>query len=214
MRYAGRAEWTKLRTDASNAWLLLCTVALTLAVGAATAMTSRCDSLGCGEDATKLSLTGVMVGQVVVAIVAVLMVGNEYSTGMIQSTVAAVPRRLTVLFSKAAVLSAVIVAAGVVAVVGSVLIGGMVQPGRGFTKAHGYEAMSLADSETLRAVVGSVLYLALIGLLSLGIALIVRSSATAIGIVLGLLFFFPILTQVITDPDWQKLLQQIAPMTA
>jgi ABC-2 type transport system permease protein len=214
MRYAGRAEWTKLRTDPSNAWLLFGAVVLTLAVGAAVAMTSRCDALGCGEDATKLSLTGVMVGQVVVAIVAVLMVGNEYSTGMMQSTVAAVPRRLTVLFSKAAVLSGVIVAAGAVAVVGSLLIGGMVQPGRGFTEAHGYEAMSLADSATLRAAAGSVLYLALIGLLSLGIALIVRSSATAIGIVLGLLFFFPILTQVITDPDWQRLLQQIAPMTA
>ncbi|AMW08775.1 hypothetical protein A4E84_04225 [Streptomyces qaidamensis] len=214
MRYAGRAEWTKLRTDTSNAWLLFGAVALTLAVGAAVAMTSRCDALGCGEDATKLSLTGVMVGQVVVAIVAVLMVGNEYSTGMMQSTVAAVPRRLTVLFSKAVVLSGVIVAAGAVAVVGSLLIGGMVQPGRGFTEAHGYEAMSLADSVTLRAAAGSVLYLALIGLLSLGIALIVRSSATAIGIVLGLLFFFPILTQVITDPDWQRLLQQIAPMTA
>jgi ABC-2 type transport system permease protein len=214
MRYAGRAEWTKLRTDPSNAWLLFGAVVLTLAVGAAVAMTSRCDALGCGEDATKLSLTGVMVGQVVVAIVAVLMVGNEYSTGMMQSTVAAVPRRLTVLFSKAAVLSGVIVAAGAVAVVGSLLIGGMVQPGRGFTEAHGYEAMSLADSVTLRAAAGSVLYLALIGLLSLGIALIVRSSATAIGIVLGLLFFFPILTQVITDPDWQRLLQQIAPMTA
>ncbi|MGI5371872.1 ABC transporter permease [Streptomyces sp. A244] len=214
MRYAGRAEWTKLRTDTSNAWLLFGAVVLTLAVGAAVAMTSRCDALGCGEDATKLSLTGVMVGQVVVAIVAVLMVGNEYSTGMMQSTVAAVPRRLTVLFSKAAVLSGVIVVAGAVAVVGSLLIGGMVQPGRGFTEAHGYEAMSLADSVTLRAAAGSVLYLALIGLLSLGIALIVRSSATAIGIVLGLLFFFPILTQVITDPDWQRLLQQIAPMTA
>ncbi|MFD6287027.1 ABC transporter permease [Streptomyces sp. NPDC060205] len=214
MRHAGRAEWTKLRTDTSNAWLLFGAVALTLAVGAAVAMTSRCDALGCGEDATKLSLTGVMVGQVVVAIVAVLMVGNEYSTGMMQSTVAAVPRRLTVLFSKVAVLSGVIVVAGAVAVVGSLLIGGMVQPGRGFTEAHGYEAMSLADSATLRAAAGSVLYLALIGLLSLGVALIVRSSATAIGIVLGLLFLFPILTQVITDPDWQRLLQQIAPMTA
>lgn len=214
MRYAGRAEWTKLRTDAANTWLLVGAVVLTLAVGAAVAMTSRCDSVGCGEDATKLSLTGIMVGQVVVAIVAVLMVGNEYSTGMMQSTVAAVPRRLTVLFSKAAVLGAVILAAGAIAVVGSLLIGGMVQPGRGFTEAHGYEAMSLADSVTLRAAVGSVLYLVLIGLLSLGIALIVRSSATAIGIVLGLLFFFPILTQVITDPEWQRLLQQIAPMTA
>ncbi|MFE4335522.1 ABC transporter permease [Streptomyces sp. NPDC056831] len=214
MRNVGRAEWTKLRTDASNGWLLLGAVALTLAIGAAVAMTSRCDAVACGEDATRLSLTGVMVGQVVVAIVAVLMVGNEYSTGMMQTTVAAVPRRLTVLLSKAAVLSAVILVVGAIGVFGSLLIGGMVTPGRGFTEAHGYEAMSLANSTTLRAAVGSVLYLVLIGLLSLGLALIVRSSATAIGIVLGLLFFFPILTQVITDPDWQRLLQQIAPMTA
>ncbi|MER6096692.1 ABC transporter permease [Streptomyces sp. NPDC001728] len=214
MRYAARSEWTKLRTDPGNGWLLLGVVALTLVVGAAVAMTARCDAMGCGEDATKLSLTGVMVGQVVVAIVAVLMAGNEYSTGMMHTTVAAVPRRLTVLFSKVAVLSAVMLMAGAIGVFGSLLVGGLVQPGRGFTEEHGYEAMSLADSETLRAAVGSVLYLALIGLLGLGIALIVRSSATAIGIVLGLLFFFPILTQVITNPDWQRLLQQIAPMTA
>ncbi|MFG2562599.1 ABC transporter permease subunit [Streptomyces sp. NPDC048496] len=213
-RNAGRAEWTKLRTDSGNTWLLLGVVALTLAVGAAVAMTSRCDAMGCGEDATKLNLTGVMVGQVVVSIVAVLMVGNEYSTGMMRTTIAAVPRRLTVLLSKATVLSAVILVAGAVGVLGSLLIGGLVQPGRGFTEAHGYPGMSLNNGPMLRAAVGSVLYLALVGLLSLGMALIVRSSATAIGIVLGLLFFFPILTQVITDPDWQRFLQQIAPMTA
>lgn len=214
MRYAGRSEWTKLRTDSSNTWLLLGAVALTLAVGSAVAMTARCDALGCGQDATKLSLTGVMVGQVVVAIVAVMMAGNEYGTGMMQTTIAAVPRRLTVLFSKAAVLSAVVLVAGTIGVVGSLLIGGTVLPGRGFTEAHGYEAMSPADSATLRAAVGSVLYLALIGLIGLGTALVVRSSATAVGIVLGLLFFFPVLTQVIDDPDWQRLLQQVAPMTA
>ncbi|WP_328906255.1 ABC transporter permease subunit [Streptomyces sp. NBC_00234] len=214
MRYAGRSEWTKLRTDSGNVWLLLGVVVLTLAVGAAVVMNARCDAPGCGEDATKLSLSGVMVGQVVVAVVAVLMVGNEYGTGMMRTTVAAVPRRLTVLFSKAAVLGAVTLVAGAIGVFGSLLIGRTVQPGLGFTEAHGYEALSPADSETLRAAVGSVLYLVLIGLLGLGIALIVRSSATAIGIVLGLLFFFPILTQVIADPDWQRLLQQIAPMTA
>lgn len=214
MRYAGRSEWTKLRTDSGNGWLFLGFVVLTLAVGAAVVMNARCDAPGCGEDATKLSLSGVMVGQVVVAVVAVLMVGNEYGTGMMQTTVAAVPRRLAVLFSKAAVLGAVTLVAGAIGVFGSLLIGRTVQPGQGFTEAHGYEALSPADSETLRAAVGSVLYLVLIGLLGLGIGLIVRSSATAIGTVLGLLFFFPILTQVITDPDWQRFLQQIAPMTA
>lgn len=214
MRYAGHAEWTKLRTDPAQVRLLLGVVALTLAVGAAVSMTARCDAPGCGADATRLSLTGVMAGQVVVAIVAVLMAGNEYSTGMMQTTVAAVPRRPAVLLAKAAVLSAVTLMAGALGVFGSLLIGEMVQPGRGFTEAHGYATLSPADSETLRAAVGSVLYLTLVGLLCLGIALVVRSSAAAIGIVLGLLFLFPLLSQVIMDPDWQRLLQQIAPMTA
>ncbi|WP_406429360.1 hypothetical protein [Streptomyces sp. NBC_01589] len=60
----------------------------------------------------------------------------------------------------------------------------------------------------------SVLYLVLIALLGLGAATAVRDSAAAVGTVLGLLFVFPILTQLVTDPDWHRHLQQIAPMTA
>jgi ABC-2 type transport system permease protein len=66
----------------------------------------------------------------------------------------------------------------------------------------------------LRAASGSVLYLALIALLSLGIATAVRDTAAAIGIVLGLLYIFPILGLVVASPGWQRHLQQIGPMTA
>jgi ABC-2 type transport system permease protein len=59
-----------------------------------------------------------------------------------------------------------------------------------------------------------VLYLALIALLSLGAATAVRDSAVAIGLVLGLLYLFPIVAGVVTDPHVQRHLQQIAPMTA
>lgn len=57
--------------------------------------------------------------------------------------------------------------------------------------------MTLADGPTLRATVGSILYLTLIALLSLGVATVVRDSATSIGVVLGLLYLFPILSQAI-----------------
>ncbi|WP_229901903.1 ABC transporter permease [Streptomyces zaomyceticus] len=214
MKNAVRAEWTKLRTEAVTLGLMLGVVVSTVAVGAAVAVTSRCDAPGCGEDAIRLSLTGVLVGQVVVAIVGVLMVGGEYGTGMMRSTLTALPRRLTVLCSKATALTVVLIVAGTVSVLGSLLAGGRVLPGRGFTEAHGFEPLSLADGATLRAAVGSVLYLVLIGLLSLGVALIVRNSATAVGIVLALLFVLPIVAQVVGDPDWQRHLQQIAPMTA
>ena len=66
----------------------------------------------------------------------------------------------------------------------------------------------------LRATAGSVLYLALIALLALGIATAVRDSAVAIGIVLGLLYLFPIVAAVAASPHWQRHLEQIGPMTA
>jgi ABC-2 type transport system permease protein len=79
--------------------------------------------------------------------------------------------------------------------------------GRIILPGHGHQA--LADGPTLRAVVGTVLYLVLITLLSLGIATAVRDSATSIGVVLGLLYIVPIVSQTISDPHWQRLLQQI-----
>jgi ABC-2 type transport system permease protein len=173
-----------------------------------------CDAAGCSDDTTKLSLTGVALGQTLVAILAVLVISGEYSSGTIRSTLAATPNRATVLAAKAVTLISVVTAAGTVAVLGSLLAGRLILPGHGFTAAHGYPALSLAEGPTLRATVGSILYLVLIALLSLGVATIVRDSATSIGIVLGLLYLFPILSQAIGDPYWQRLLQQIGPMSA
>jgi ABC-2 type transport system permease protein len=108
-----------------------------------------------------------------------------------------------VLSAKAFVVTAVVLAAVVAAVAGCLLAGSLILPG-----------FSVGGGPMLRAAVGSVLYLGLIGLLSLGTATVVRDSASAIGVVLGLLFLFPILIQVVSDPDWHKRLQKIAPMNA
>ena len=156
MSQALHAEWTKLRTVAGTIWLLLATIALTVTLSAAAAAAVTCPSAGCNLDPTKLSLTGIQLGQAVVAILA----------------------------------------------------------GHGFTPAHGYPLLSLADGPTLRAAAGSVLYLALIALLSLGVATAMRDSATAIGVVLGLLYLFPIIAAVVADPLWKRHLQQLGPMTA
>jgi ABC-2 type transport system permease protein len=144
----------------------------------------------------------------------VVAISGEYSTGMIRATLTAMPRRITVLAGKAAVLTGVVLAAGTVAVLGSVLAGRLLLPGNGFTAAHGYPPLSLGDGTTLRAAAGSVLYLCLLALLALGVATIVRQSATAIGVVLALLYLFPIIASVVTDPHWQRHLQQIGPMNA
>jgi ABC-2 type transport system permease protein len=207
------AEWTKVRTMPGTVWLLLGAVALTVALGGATAATITCPAAGCGQDPARISLTGVQFGQAAVAILAVAVVSGEYGSGMIRVTVAAVPRRGAVFAAKAAVVSGLLAAAGVVAVLASVMVGRFVLPGNGFTAAHGYRALSLVDGPVLRAATGSVLYLMLIGLLSLGVALTVRDAALAAGVVLALLYLFP-LVAVAGDATWHRHVQQVGPMTA
>jgi ABC-2 type transport system permease protein len=208
------AEWTKLRTVTSTGWLLLGAAVLTVAVSTVTDAAATCPSSGCQADTAKLSLTGVQAGQAIVAIIAVLAISNEYSTGMIRITLTAIPRRLTVLAAKAALITGLVLAAAAVAVLASVLAGRLILPGQGFTAAHGYPQLSLSDGPVLRAACGSVLYLALIALLSLGVATAVRETAVAIGLVLGLLYVFPVVTSVIGNQHWQRHLEQIGPMTA
>jgi ABC-2 type transport system permease protein len=213
MTQALHAEWTKLRTLSGTIWLLLATVALTVAVSALATAVSY-PHAGATRDLTKLSLTGIQLGQALVALLAVVAISNEYSSGMIRTTLAAVPRRPIVLVAKAAVVGIPVLAVGTISVVACVLLGRLILPGKGFTPAHGYPLVSLLDGPTLRAAGGSAIYLALIALLSLGVATAVRDSATAIGGVLGLLYLFPIAAALTTDPHWQRHLQQIGPMTA
>lgn len=210
-----RAEWTKLRTVSGPGWLLVAVVVLTVVVSLAAIATNRCPpGTSCQVDTVKLSLTGIQFGQAVVAVLAVLIISNEYSTGMILVTLAAMPRRLAVLTSKASLAAALVLVAGTVAVLGSLLAGWLILPGHGFTQARGFAALSLASGPTLRAAAGSVLYLALIALLSLGVAAIVRESAIAIGVVLGLLYLFPVVTAFVQNAVWKQRIERYSPTSA
>jgi len=215
LRCALHAEWTKLRTVSGPAWLLLGAAVLTIAVSAAAEGATHCpQNLTCPVDTTKLSLTGVQFGQAVVAILAVLAFANEYSTGMIRITLAAMPRRHTVFAAKAILIAGLVLVSGTVAVFGSVLAGHLILPGHGFSTARGFQPVWLSYGPTLRAACGSVLYLALIALLSLGVAVIVRDSAVAIGTVLALLYLFPIVLAFIGNEHWQHRLERWTPTIA
>ncbi len=206
------AEWTKLRTAAGPAWLLTGAAALTVAVGTAAAGAAQCQSATCGIDPAKVSFTGIYLGQAAAAVAGVLAIGNEYSTGMITLSLTAMPRRLTWFLAKAGVLTAPVLTASALAVAGSALAGRLILPGHGFTPAHGYA--SLTAGADLRAAAGAVVYLTLIALLSLGVATAVRDSAAAIGLVLGLLYLFPIIASLVSDATLARRLQQIGPLSA
>jgi ABC-2 type transport system permease protein len=219
MTYALHAEWTKLRTLAGTWWLLLAAAALTVAVSAAAAATFHCAPGACSPgqtaaDPAKLSLTGVDLGQVIIALLAVLAIGGEYGSDMIRVTLTATPRRLTAFTAKALVTTAAALTASLLAVGGSVLAGWLVLPGRGLSAANGYVPLTPGNATDLRAACGSVLYLTLIALLAFGVTTAVRDSAAGIGVVLGLLFLLPIVSAVIPDQALSRHLEQIAPMTA
>ena len=143
---------------------------------------------------------------------AVLAVSSEYSTGMIRITLAAMPRRLTVLAAKAAVVTGLVLAAGPWPAGPA---GRAAHPAR--ARLHPGARLPAADPGARTGAAchrGSVLYLALIALLSLGVAAAVRDSAVAIGLVLGVLYLFPVVASRGRQPDWQRHLVQVGPMTA
>ncbi len=132
---------------------------------------------------------------------------------MIRTTLTAIPRRLVLLAAKAANVAALTLVAAALAVAGCLIAGRLLLPSAGFNPAHGYALVSINHGPTLRAALGSALYLILIALLSLGVATAIRDTTVSIGAVLGLLYLPTILSQAVADP-LRRHVQQIAPMTA
>jgi len=212
MTFALRAEWTKLRTSPGTAWILLATVVLTAGLSTLVAGTMHVSGQS-SEDPTKISLIGVDLGQAIVAVLGVLVISEEYGTRMIRTTLAAIPRRMTVLATKAVNLIVLSAVASALGVAGSILAGRLLLSHAGLGPANGYRLISLADGPTLRAAAGSVIYLVLIALLALGIAAAIRDTAASIGAVLALLYLVPILATTVQG-SWHRHLEQIGPMTA
>lgn len=210
------AEWTKLRTAKANYWLLAGAVLVTVVISAVADSVITCapSVMSCTHDTTQLSLSGIWGGQILVAVLAALAISDEYETGMIRTTLVAMPRRSTVLAAKAILLVGVVFVGGVLSVAGSLLAGRFILPSSGFTAAHGFATLSLGNGSTLRAGVGSVLYLALVALFALGIATALRNTASSVASVLGLLYLFPLLAKVTGSITWQRRYEAIGPMPA
>ena len=216
---SARAEWTKLLTMPGVVWSLLgavgLTVGLTALVTAATGPLSGCGAdNNCTKDTTVLSLSGVVLGQLGVILVGVLAASAEYETMLIRSTLAAQPRRGLVLLAKAVVVTAVATAAGLLAVVGSLLTGREILAGNGFTAA-GYPTLSPADEPTLRAATGTVLYFGLVGLLSLGLTMVLRHAAAGVSAVMAVLYLPTVLVLIVPmSPHLVDLVRKFSPMSA
>lgn len=202
-----RSEWIKLRSLRSTVWSYVAVVvivvgmALVLASSIAAGGGNAPDTLGGSAEAqaglfVQSSTVGVFLGQLVVAVLGVLVIGGEYSTGMSRSTFTAVPRRLPVLAAKTAVLFVVTFLVGLAATVLAFVASAAVYA------PHDVSA-SLADPDVFMPLLGASLYLALVAVFSLGVGMMVRASAGGIGIVLAFLLVVPTILQLV-PADWAQ----------
>lgn len=194
-----RSEWVKLTTLRST-WLTLGFAVLgMIAVGAIAggATNAQWADMHPGElahfNAVDTSLLGVNLAQLAIGVLGVLVVTGEYSTGMIRSSLVAIPRRTPVLAAKLGVFSvATLISMAVASFIAFFL-------GQALLGTHG---TSIGSSGALRAVVGVALFLTAVAVIAVALGFIVRSTAGGIATVVALFLVIPVIGNILPQ-TWQ-----------
>jgi ABC-2 type transport system permease protein len=177
------AEWTKARTVRSTSWSLFTTAVLCVGLGLllGAQMAGDYDEMTAGQraDLAQLSFYPPLLGQIALVVFGVLLASAEYTTGTIRASLAAVPRRGAFLAAKA------LVATGIAGVLSVVVAFGTFFATQAWLGGH---AVSLTHPGMLRAVLGECAYLTMMCVFATGVAMILRSSALSLGILIPLLF--------------------------
>ncbi|MHB8190228.1 MAG: ABC transporter permease subunit [Ferrimicrobium sp.] len=187
-----RSEWIKIRSVRSTTWTLIAMIVLSVGIGAlgtfaiASNWTQVPAARRVGFDPTSRSLAGLMLGQLALGVLGIIVFSAEITTGTIRSTFAAVPSRPTVLAAKAVVFGVVALVVSEVVAFASFFVGQAILSGTTPTA-------TLGQPGVLRAVVGSGLYLTVLGLFALGIGVIIRHSAGAIAAFVAIVLILPLL---------------------
>jgi ABC-2 type transport system permease protein len=206
-----RSEWTKLRSLPSTAWSLLTTVVLIVGFSAVYSMVRvtrppRQPADVASFDPTAVSLSGVHLAQLAIGVLGVLLITGEYATGMIRTSLAAVPRRLPVLWGKAIAFALTTLALCVPATFAAFLLGQSILSAERLDTTLGHPGAA-------RAVLGSALYLTAVGLLGLGLGALLRNTAGAISALFGVLFAFQIVAGFLPN-TWSDEIYKYLPTPA
>jgi ABC-2 type transport system permease protein len=194
------SEWTKIRSVRSTVWALILFVVITigftvLVTALITANWDRGRGGGGGggahvgiiaDPAGFLMGAGVGLGQLTICVLGALLITTEYSTGVIRASLLAVPRRTPMLAAKAIVFAAVVLVLAEIVCFSSFFAGSAI--------LHSRVPVSLSDPGVARAVIGTGLYLTVLGLLALAVGALIRHTAGAISTVIGVVLVLPILS--------------------
>lgn len=200
-----RSEWTKIRSVASTVWTLSLAVVVTVAFGVLITTLSKHEFTTMDPqrrlsfDPTLVSFAGMTLGQLAMIVFGVLVVSNEYSTGMIRTSLAAVPRRGAFLASKVAVATALALVVGMATSFATFFLGQAMLGSLGTT---------LGAPHVLRAVIGGGVYMTLIAVFSMGVAAMLRSPMLSMGILMP---FFFLVSNILANVSVTKKVGQFLP---
>lgn len=212
-----RSEWTKLRSVRSTFWTLGATVLLCVGFAALAcwgyadhinglSSTERARELAGDQfDAVSWSLVGINLGQLALGVLGVLVVTSEYGSGLIRTTLGAVPRRVPLLLAKSVMFGVAALIAGQLIAFGSFFLGQSLL-------ADASLDASLGDDGVLRAITSGGLYLALVGLIGLGLGTIIRHTAGAISALVAFLLVLPVLSTALPGA-WESRVGERLPMS-
>lgn len=207
------SEWTKFVSLRSTVWSLGVGLVLTILFPVLFALVtaSHWSHMSPHDRADRhpldIALAGVNVAQLAIAVLGVLVITGEYSTGMIRSTLIAVPKRLPVLWAKIGVYGLVSFALMVPAVVIAFFASQAILAG------HHILQISFGAPGVARAVIGGALYVTLVGIFALALGAIVRNTAGGIATFVGLFFVIPPLMNVLPT-SWNNAISQYLPSNA
>ncbi|HKD94458.1 MAG TPA: hypothetical protein VKB43_07080 [Gaiellaceae bacterium] len=207
------SEWTKLRSVRSTKWSLFAGFLLTIAFPIIFSFVTRSHwgsmsaSDRAGRHPLDIALAGVNVAQLAVAVLGVLLISAEYSTGSIRSTFTAVPKRLPVLWAKLLDYAVVVL----VLIVPAVLISFFASQAilSSISQLH----MSFSQPGVARAVLGGAVYVMLVGIFALAIGAIVRNTAGGIATFAAIFFVLPPLMFTLPT-SWNNAISQYLPSNA
>jgi ABC-2 type transport system permease protein len=184
-----RSEWTKFRSLRSTWWSIGATVVVAVGVGLLASAEAAGNHLSSTVPATVAarSQLGGLISQLAVGVLAVLFISGEYGTGMIRSSMIAVPRRLPVLWAKLGVFVAAMLPVTLVSSLVAFYLGQV------FWRGHGRPAVDLTGPGVARVVFGAAVCIILLGVCAMAIGALIRNTAGGITAMVGLFFVIPIL---------------------
>lgn len=210
-----RSEWVKLRSVRTNLTALGAAAAAMVLTGLTFAAIVSGALSNAGAEASEFAtnpagatLQGTLLAQLIIGVLGVLVITSEYATGTIRSSLAIVPKRISVLWSKAAVITAVtfptmLVASLIAFFAGQAIIG-----------SGDIATASLGDPGVLRAIVGTAAYLTGVALLGLAVGTLVRSTAVGISTLFAMVFLLPGLGELLLPASWKDDVLQYLPSNA